>query len=324
MTSAPTTRTATSRPLTRYAVAIGLLLAAAGSVNQAFAAEAAGQRWYQIEMTVFTHETSNLELELWSPERLSLGFPQRMRTLRPVSDVLQLDDWSVLLGDVSLPDSAPIPAEAAPVGPPPYAPAAAGEGFRIPDLQREPFWLLPSADHDFINTNRALTQSSQHRILFHAAWRQPMTRLNAATPIAVVGGRAFNDRHELEGSLRLYFNNSEDRVIMEPNLWLTSFRSGAASEWQLPPLPEILQPAAPEPDVTAAGARSPQERFTPVRIIQVNQSREARSNEFHYIDHPALGVFIQLTPYEVPPPPEPVAPAVQPGAGSVAPPLELQ
>src|SRR5690606_31352574 len=144
MTSAPTTRTATSRPLTRYAVAIGLLLAAAGSVNQAFAAEAAGQRWYQIEMTVFTHETSNLELELWSPERLSLGFPQRMRTLRPVSDVLQLDDWSVLLGDVTRPDEVPEPAETPLVGPLPYAPAPAGDGFRLPRLLRGAFWQRPS------------------------------------------------------------------------------------------------------------------------------------------------------------------------------------
>src|SRR5690606_3548279 len=232
MPSARTTNT-TARLTTRCAVAVSLLLAT-GLMNQTLAAEAAGQRWYQIEMTVFTQETSNLELELWSPERLSLGFPERMRTLRPVSDVLQLDDWSVLLGDMTQPDEVQEVAEAPLVGPLPYAPAAAGEGFRIPDLQREAFWQLPSADHDFINTNRALTQSSQHRILFHAAWRQPMTRLNAATPIAVVGGRAFNERHELEGSLRLYFNNSEDRIVLEPNLWLSSFRGGGASEWQLP------------------------------------------------------------------------------------------
>src|SRR5690606_4048121 len=144
---------------------------------------------------------------------------------RPVSDVLQLSDWSVLSGETreaspqdpagrraadGVTDPAgstangPLPL----VGPLPYSPAEAGEGFSIPDLLREFFWELPAEDHDFISTNRALTQSSQHRILFHAAWRQPMTRLNASTPIAVVGGRAYNDRHELEGSLRLYFNNN--------------------------------------------------------------------------------------------------------------------
>jgi len=320
MPSATITSIASANRLTTLrAMVLSLMFATGGAMSQAQAAEAVGQRWYQIEMTVFTHETSNLELELWSPERLSLGFPERMRTLRPVSDVLQLDDWSVLLENLPEPEATPV------VGPHPYAPAAAGEGFSIPDLQRDPFWQLPSADHDFINTNRALTQSSQHRILFHAAWRQPMTRLNAATPVAVVGGRAFNDRHELEGSLRLYFNNSEDRIVLEPNLWLSSFgstRGGATSEWQLPPLPEILQTAVAETADTTTAARNAQERYAPTRIIQVNQSREARSNEFHYIDHPAIGVFIQLTPYEVPPPPEPPAP--QPGASNAAPPLELQ
>lgn len=329
----------------------GLSLGMSPGMSQAQAAEAVGQRWYQVEMTVFTHESSNLDLELWTPDRLSLAFPERLRRLRPVSDVLMLDDWSVLsaennaqalatAADSNIPPAAggpnvrPVPDVV--VGPRPYEPAAAGEGFSMPDLLRDAFWELPAADHDFTNTNRALTQSSQHRILFHAAWRQPMTRLNAATPIAVVGGRAFNDRHELEGSLRLYFNNSEDRIILEPNLWFSTFGSSSgtgsnpgfnadsngesAPVWQLPPLPEILQVAA---DNSAAISAS-QPAYTPTRIIQVNQTREARSNEFHYIDHPAIGVFIQLTPYEVPPPAvvEP-QPALNPDS-AIAPPLELQ
>jgi hypothetical protein len=30
-----------------------------------------------------------------------------------------------------------------------------------------------------------------------------------------------------------------------------------------------------------------------------------RSNEFHYMDHPALGIVVQVEPYEVPDLPEP-------------------
>jgi hypothetical protein len=34
-------------------------------------------------------------------------------------------------------------------------------------------------------------------------------------------------------------------------------------------------------------------------------TRELRSNEFHYLDHPAVGVLVQIQPYTLPPLPEP-------------------
>jgi len=36
------------------------------------------------------------------------------------------------------------------------------------------------------------------------------------------------------------------------------------------------------------------------RIMQLRQTRDMRSDEFHYIDHPAMGILVQITPYVVP------------------------
>jgi hypothetical protein len=33
----------------------------------------------------------------------------------------------------------------------------------------------------------------------------------------------------------------------------------------------------------------------------MEQSREMRSNQFHYIDHPAIGIVILVKPIDVPP-----------------------
>jgi len=44
--------------------------------------------------------------------------------------------------------------------------------------------------------------------------------------------------------------------------------------------------------------------FTPRIVYHLHQSREMRSNEFHYVDHPALGLVVTVFPYEVPPLPE--------------------
>ncbi len=267
------------------------------------AAEATAERWFQVEMTVFTHENSNLEMEIWSPAKLSLAFPERLRKLRKLSDFLQLDDWSVLTGvvepvpvasagtPISPLTAAAVPAPAL-VGPRPHAP---GESFRLPDFEREAFLALPEQDHDFTGSNRALSQSSAYRTLLHSAWRQPMTRRNAATAVAVNGGRVFNQRSELEGSVSVYFNNAEDRVVFDSNVWLTSFSTaqGTEEEWVLPVLPAIMMTVDMDENADAV-------EYYVNRIVQLRQVRDMRSGEFHYIDHPAMGILVQITPYVVP------------------------
>ncbi|MDP1932133.1 MAG: CsiV family protein [Gammaproteobacteria bacterium] len=262
-----------------------------------------GERWFQVEMTLFTHENSNLDMEIWSPTKLSLGFPERLRKLRKLSDFLQLDDWSILTGvvqPVAIAASA-IPADAVPsaitpvqplVGPRPYAP---GESFRLPDFERQSFLALLAQDHDFTGSNRALSQSSAYRVLFHNAWRQPMTRRNGATAVVVSGGRTYNQRSELEGSVSLYFNNTEDRVVFDSNVWLTSFSAAQSSEedWSLPVLPAVMLAASADENAEAV-------EYHINRIIQLRQVRDMRSGEFHYIDHPAMGILVQITPYVVP------------------------
>lgn len=293
-------------------VAVSLLL-----TQPLLAAEArlTEERWFQVEMTAFAHENSNLDLEIWSPAKLSLGFPERLRKLRSLSDFLQLDDWSALTGNVEpapvpvsssgiAADVQPAPVLPAPVlvGPPPYAP---GESFRLPDFEREPFLALPDEDHDFAASNRALSQSSAYRILFHSAWRQPMTRRGAATAVAVSGGRVFDDRTELEGSVTLYFNNAEDRVVFDSNLWLSSFSTtpntgdSLQEEWTLPVLPAVIMNESDSARVSEESVANAIE-FHVNRIMQLRQTRDMRSDEFHYIDHPAMGILVQITPYVVP------------------------
>lgn len=300
----------------------GLTLAQAGAAAEAAAAP---ERWFQIEMTVFAHESSDLEQELWSPEKLSLGFPERLQRLHSLSDFLQLTDWSVLSPDLGAADTIlappanitatgiaangplaptgqvpgqspslqPVPAPVL-VGPLPYAPA---ESFRMPDLAREAFLKLPPDAHQFGATNRALNQSAQYRILSHSAWRQPMTRRNAAVAVGIVGGRQFNEHRELEGNVTFYFNNAGDRVVFNGNLWLGSFgiQDDSTEDWVLPVLPGTLA-------ATATLSDELQTEYFVNRVVQLREIREMREQELHYLDHPALGVLVQITPYTPPPP----------------------
>jgi hypothetical protein len=113
----------------------------------------------------------------------------------------------------------------------------------------------------------------------------------AETPVLISGGERYGDHHELEGSLSLHFNAGRDRVVIDSDLWLSEFTTLADpdNEWQLPPFPGPQSAADGEAD-----------RYQPHRVYHFQQSRDMRSNEFHYLDHPALGLVVTVFPYEVP------------------------
>ena len=281
---------------------LALLLSFAAH-GTAHAQAVSDDNWFQVEVTVFLYENANLEMENWSPNRLSVAFPERLQRLQQISDSLQLADWSVLepvpLSPIDANDLEAIETAPAPdVGPPPYAPAQIS--FRLPDIARTAFLQLPPEAQDFLGTNRAITQSAAHRIVFHGVWRQLMTRRGAARAVAVMGGRSFNERREVEGSLSFYLTNSGDRVILESNLWLNRFGTEpeADSPWSLPVLPAILVEPSEEED-------SEQTQYFVNRIIQFHENRDLRVQEFHYLDHPAMGLLVQVSPYTLPPLPLP-------------------
>ncbi|MEX0617528.1 MAG: CsiV family protein [Pseudohongiellaceae bacterium] len=280
------------------------LTAVTGTVQGATAYD--GNRWYQVEVSIFLNVSADdHNSEFWSARKLDLGFPPRLRPFNRISDFLMIDDFDARVLDYGLRStgsdselnvstrSAADGINAIPAGPDPRRTTA---DIRLPDLQRHPYYLLPASEGDFQQTNRALETSPDHRLLFHGVWRQPILQEEQASPLYITGGQLLGGRHELEGSLTLRFNRNEDRVVIDANLWLSDFSTSRRSEelWTLPPLPSF---ATPEP--AAENVRQPVYFIN--RIMHLQQSRDMRSDEFHYLDHPALGVVVEVNPYAPPP-----------------------
>ena len=285
------------------ALAMGLLVAPAWAQVQT------EERWYQIEVTVFAHDNAMQSREIWPMELLQQPVARSTRPLDTLMSVYDLPDWSVL--DASLTDT-PVAegialtqafAAAQPIddrltG----APVLRSSTFRLTDPQRDAFLALPSSDQQFQDTNRALAGTGRYRVMYHSAWRQPMRGSSQATPVWLEGGNRFGQRHELEGSLNFRFNPGQDRVVLDVRLWLTQFSTMPpvdSVEFTLPELPAAVierRTALSLPD---------EQQWHNAQVIPVLNTRELRSNEFHYLDHPALGVIVQIQPYEVPPLPEP-------------------
>ncbi len=236
----------------RVAALLAVCLGAGETQAQRF------ERWFQVEVTIFSNESSaDRERETWPANPPPPIQPENTIRLRRIADSLFLDSYAFD------PEPASAAADRAPGGDFAPVPAAADSGFRLPDPQRDPFLRLSDAVSDFRQTNQALARSPQHRVLFHAVWRQPIGDPGSAVPIAVGGGDE-GGAEELRGWLALNFNANRDRVIFQADLRLTDYAAGS-------------------------------------RTYAMRQQRELRSGEFHYLDHPAIGVVVQIVPYETTP-----------------------
>jgi len=261
----------------------------------------AQERWFQIEVSVFSNESlADRAEEMWLPERQELVFPARMQRLQTLFDLLFVDSLLPEIDVADLLTAEPSPEQLlaeqiAAVGPPPQT---SGTGFRFIDFARDSFLQLPNTESDFQQTNRALERSADHRLLFHGLWRQPVENTPGATPIYVSGGQNYGEQPELQGSITIRFNDNRDRVVIDADLWLTEFSTLPLEnvEWRLPDVPAGFRSA-----LSSIDDGTNNETWHPVQVYHMQQSREMRSNEFHYVDHPALGLVITVFPYEVPP-----------------------
>lgn len=260
-----------------------------------------GERWFQVEVSIFTNENPvDREAEVWVPTSTPLRYPGNTRRLQELMDLFMVADLRPGFNatpEVFAPEVPSLQARIAATGPFPPKPAG---NFRFFDYARDPFVLLPNTESDFQQTNRAIERAADHRLLYHGVWRQPVVGASQATPLYIQGGLSYGDQHELQGTLTIRFNANADRVVVDADLWLSEFSIvGADTDWQLPPVPARLR--RDYDNVTTVSELDYQVR----RTYRLQQSRDMRSTEFHYIDHPALGLVIEVNPYEVPPAPLP-------------------
>ena len=264
-----------------------------------------GYRWFQIEVSIFSNDFPEYRnSEFWSPDRLKLAYPQNSRELAEFSDFFQIEDFESIMFDVSPLESTttdnddPLARQQlaiSQVGPFPAKPAG---NMHLPDLDRESYLLLPGSLSDFQTTNERLERSPDNRLLFHGAWRQPVVGQNRATAIKIKGGNQYGQHHELEGSITLRFNESEDRVVIDTDLWLSEFTRDTVSQTWLLPLTRT-----PSANFNAAPQDSSSQQISSYnisRIVQMQQSRDMRSTEFHYLDHPSMALVVTVLPYDLP------------------------
>jgi len=185
------------------------------------------------------------------------------------------------------------------------------------DTSKEQFYTLSSNERLLNAQAQKLQRSGRTEVLFHNAWRQVISSKNNAKAIIINGGQTFGQHQSLEGSVRL---SVATYLELQTNLWFAQFENNAGQELtrQWPEIPlspnKVTSSANPlsaesemELDQALANDKAQQlgsnsstvqsGGFVTKNIILLQQERDMRSSEIHYIDHPVVGIIIQVTPY---------------------------
>ncbi|MDR7089714.1 MULTISPECIES: CsiV family protein [Cellvibrio] len=251
--------------------------------------------WYQVEMIVVARKDDTGQ-EHW-PSNIKLRYP---------GDWVELKDPNA----TEVPNTTNNSASATATAP-------------VVDLTKEAFYLLPASERQLNTQAQKLQRNPRFEVLFHNAWRQVITNKKESKAILINGGQTFGQHQALEGSIRL---SVATYLELQTNLWLAQFDVNVGQEitqtWPEIPLrpnytaatinnlsldseveAELEQALANENPQWSNGnfdanAAAPEaNNYVTRQIILLQQERDMRTSEVHYIDHPALNVIIQVTPY---------------------------
>lgn len=249
-----------------------------------------GNRWYEIEVSIFTNQNNRSNNpELFLPDYLELLYPEPILQLTPALTDYYINFTGTNTGaEIIEIDTAPMQIEPSPNFGPDLR--EVNTEFRLIDKARDPFITLDESEHEFTRFNQNINQSSEHRILFHAVWRQPVLNKVQSSAILISGGDRYGQHSELQGSLLISYNIN--RVDIDARLWRNSFNVVSDLEWNIPPTP-----------LTNEGIGIDEDSFGLLieQVYPMLETRQMISNELHYLDHPALGLLIEVRPYELPP-----------------------
>lgn len=238
--------------------------------NTAQAADAEAQRWYDVEVIIFSQNSQQYrDSELWPVD-------YELLQLETTQELLPVPRGAQTTGSAPVPftrlnaQSLRLKAEAERIKSAPDMDLLLHLGWRQPGLAEDKAVAVRIDDGIQAPTEPGLQPASP----VSTAGAGNAQLIEAVPP------------HRMEGTLKLvlsrYLHIYTDLIYREP-------LSESAAE-----------PAATQTDLFALAADplglSMQPRY---QVYHLQQSRRMRSRELHYLDHPLFGMAILVTPYEL-------------------------
>jgi len=256
--------------------------------------------WFHFEIIIFSELKPDLSEEVW-PD-LVQSYPPDMLSLLPAENGYRAaQGWQ--LEDVVQYESLNLIREKPSITRKWRSAIAAWEKDQDPAVLNhasEPLALLPADAHQMDSQVKRIAASPGFKVLYHAAWQQPVMADEGKTNILIQAGEHFDDYYELDGILGIHRSRY---LHVNADIWLTVFatfedaaREKNRQERSLAKSPGTLALLQKYPDVLAYELSRNQ--HTPHKRYQLEENRRLREAEFNYLDHPAFGILIKYTPVE--------------------------
>jgi hypothetical protein len=172
------------------------------------------------------------------------------------------------------------------------------ETLRAQSYELLPYDIIPEDEQILLEQRDLIDESRKYRLLFHRAWRQTMqingemetmyieapdghsTAKTGETPLLETYINETARLPELEGTLRItigrYLHVYTDFIFRK----------------------NIQVPISTNPFRAVLSNESELGYTNQIQSYRVASHRRMRSRRFHYIDHPAIGILIQFTPFD--------------------------
>ena len=170
----------------------------------------------------------------------------------------------------------------------------------------ESYKELKASQYQLISEVEKLSESKTHRVIFHAAWRQPGLDKDLSLPVhfkreipaapVIVDEKSPESNPEQTTTPKVQATPSVLEGILR--VTLARYLHLEAELTYQDKLPEVIKTDNP---FSILDNENKIETIKKQGVIHVKQERRRiRSNETHYLDHPVLGILVRMTPYEKP------------------------
>ncbi|MFV0597842.1 peptidoglycan binding protein CsiV [Shewanella sp.] len=203
---------------------------------------------------------------------------------------------------------------------PSVIPSEIGSGSQAYASQGSGPVLLASSQGQFASIISSLSRERGNRSLLHMTWQQPMTGKSGSVPIRLFAGKDYSASYHFDGRQIV-------QQAMASAMQGANGTTGMMTETSAPLLPspvwqldgtlniylshylyietalnlrkegrKLMPVAADEASMNATStATAPVKVMTPYLMsIPLEQNRRVKSDEIHYLDHPEMGMVIQI------------------------------
>ncbi|MEI6897237.1 MAG: peptidoglycan binding protein CsiV [Psychromonas sp.] len=165
------------------------------------------------------------------------------------------------------------------------------------------FQRLSSSRLRFSAQRQRLEKHAGFKPLLHMAWRMPVARGTSARPIHIFAGRnlalsmenSLSDKWEIDGNFKIYLDHYlyiDSQLIIRKKI--TEQIKTVAQKIELSEDDNGVQIAQPIDHVADNNATVKASYQTVIKEILFDQNRRLRSEEIHYLDHPLMGIIVQI------------------------------